>query len=89
MERVFVFDAYGTLLDLNSMQPRLEALWPGYGSIIMQLWRLKQLEYSWLRVNGRTICRFLDRDQAVLAIRALKRRVHFVTARRRDSRLRI
>jgi 2-haloacid dehalogenase len=49
MERVFVFDAYGTLFDLESMQPRLEALFPGYGSTIMQLWRLKQLEYSWLR----------------------------------------
>ena len=49
MERVFVFDAYGTLFNLEPMRPRLEALWPGYGSIIMQLWRLKQLEYSWLR----------------------------------------
>jgi 2-haloacid dehalogenase len=49
VERVFVFDAYGTLFDLDSMHSRLEALWPGYGSIIMQLWRLKQLEYSWLR----------------------------------------
>ena len=44
MERIFVFDAYGTLFDLDSMHSRLEALWPGYGSIIMQLWRLKQLD---------------------------------------------
>jgi 2-haloacid dehalogenase len=49
MERVFVFDAYGTLFDLRSMQQRLETRWPGYGSLITQLWRLKQLEYSWLR----------------------------------------
>jgi 2-haloacid dehalogenase len=49
MERVFVFDAYGTLFDLESMLPRLEAQYPGYGSTIVQLWRLKQLEYSWLR----------------------------------------
>ena len=49
MERVFVFDAYGTLFDLESLQPRVEALCPGYGKVVTQLWRLKQLEYSWLR----------------------------------------
>jgi 2-haloacid dehalogenase len=49
MERVFVFDAYGTLFDLASLQPHVEARCPGYGAVITQLWRLKQLEYSWLR----------------------------------------
>ena len=27
----------------------MEARCPGYGAVITQLWRLKQLEYSWLR----------------------------------------
>jgi HAD superfamily hydrolase (TIGR01493 family) len=49
MEYVLVFDAYGTLFDLESLQPRVEALCPGYGKVVTQLWRLKQLEYSWLR----------------------------------------
>lgn len=49
MERVFVFDAYGTLFDVSSLQPRVEARCPGYGTVVTQLWRLKQLEYSWLR----------------------------------------
>jgi 2-haloacid dehalogenase len=49
MERCFVFDAYGTLFDLASLQPRVEARCPGYGAVVTQLWRLKQLEYSWLR----------------------------------------
>jgi 2-haloacid dehalogenase len=49
MGRAFVFDAYGTLFDVQSMQARLEALFPGKGALISQLWRLKQLEYSWLR----------------------------------------
>jgi 2-haloacid dehalogenase len=49
MARAFVFDAYGTLFDVQSMQARVEALFPGQGALISQLWRLKQLEYSWLR----------------------------------------
>src|SRR5690242_10052791 len=48
MERVFVFDASGTLFHLGSLQPHVEARCPGYGAVITQLWRLKQLEYSWL-----------------------------------------
>ena len=49
MARAFVFDAYGTLFDVQSMLTRVEATFPGYGSVITQLWRLKQLEYTWLR----------------------------------------
>jgi 2-haloacid dehalogenase len=46
---VFVFDAYGTRFDLGSLQPSVEARCPGYGKVVTQLWRLKQLEYCWLR----------------------------------------
>ena len=49
MPRAFVFDAYGTLFDTQSTQDRVEAACPGYGTLITQLWRLKQLEYTWLR----------------------------------------
>jgi 2-haloacid dehalogenase len=44
-----VFDAYGTLYDVQSVLARAEALCPGKGEVITQVWRLKQLEYSWLR----------------------------------------
>jgi 2-haloacid dehalogenase len=47
--RTVVFDAYGTLFDVQSVQARVEAACPGHGAVISQLWRLKQLEYSWLR----------------------------------------
>jgi 2-haloacid dehalogenase len=47
--RAFVFDAYGTLFDTQSTLARVEAVCPGYGAVVTQLWRLKQLEYSWLR----------------------------------------
>lgn len=44
-----VFDAYGTLLDVNSVIALCEKLFPGHGAALSQLWRAKQLEYSWLR----------------------------------------
>jgi len=44
----FVFDAYGTLFDVNSIAARAEAIAPGHGAAITQLWRTKQLEYTWL-----------------------------------------
>ncbi len=47
--RALVFDAYGTLYDVQSVQAKAEALCPGKGETITYLWRLKQLEYTWLR----------------------------------------
>ena len=44
-----VFDAYGTLLDVHSVIALCEKLFPGNGAALSQLWRAKQLEYSWLR----------------------------------------
>jgi 2-haloacid dehalogenase len=49
MIRALVFDAYGTLFDVHSVLARCEAFWPGKGAQLSQLWRAKQLEYSWLR----------------------------------------
>ena len=47
--RALVFDAYGTLYDVQSVLAKAEALCPGKGEVITQIWRLKQLEYTWLR----------------------------------------
>jgi 2-haloacid dehalogenase len=47
--RALVFDAYGTLFDVHSVQARCEALWPGKGALLSQTWRAKQLEYTWQR----------------------------------------
>lgn len=47
--RAVVFDAYGTLFDVLSVDRAVEAAFPGYGNFITQVWRMKQLEYSWLR----------------------------------------
>jgi 2-haloacid dehalogenase len=47
--RALVFDAYGTLFNVHSVITTCEAIFPGKGSALSQLWRSKQLEYSWLR----------------------------------------
>jgi 2-haloacid dehalogenase len=47
--KAFVFDAYGTLYDVQSVEGVTNAAFPGYGEFITQVWRLKQLEYTWLR----------------------------------------
>jgi 2-haloacid dehalogenase len=43
------FDAYGTLFDVFSVTSLCEALFPGSGNALAQLWRAKQLQYSLLR----------------------------------------
>ncbi|MGJ4941661.1 haloacid dehalogenase type II [Bradyrhizobium sp. HKCCYLS1011] len=47
--KAVVFDAYGTLYDVQSVAAVTEQAFPGHGDMITQLWRIKQLEYSWLR----------------------------------------
>ncbi len=44
-----VFDAYGTLYDVHSVARRCETRYPGKGMQLSQLWRAKQLEYTWQR----------------------------------------
>ena len=44
-----VFDAYGTLYDVHSVIRRCETCFPGKGIQLSQLWRAKQLEYTWQR----------------------------------------
>jgi 2-haloacid dehalogenase len=46
--KAFVFDAYGTLYDVQSVEMAVEAVFPGDGALIANIWRMKQLEYSWL-----------------------------------------
>src|SRR5882672_9284133 len=47
--RAFVFDAYGTLFDVHSIAQLAEAFAPGQGAVLSQIWRTKQLEYTWLQ----------------------------------------
>jgi 2-haloacid dehalogenase len=47
--KAFVFDAYGTLFDVHAaVRKHAEAIGPD-GPRLSELWRNKQLEYSWVR----------------------------------------
>jgi len=63
-----VFDAYGTLFDVNAAAAQaarepdhaaLAAVWPA----IARDWRLKQLQYTWLRAVAGQHCDFWDVTQ--------------------------
>ena len=47
--RSVAFDAYGTLFDVFSVQMRAEELFPGFGLVIAQGWRTRQIDYTRLR----------------------------------------
>jgi 2-haloacid dehalogenase len=46
--KALVFDAYGTLFDVHSVISLCNELFPDQGPALSQLWRAKQLEYTWL-----------------------------------------
>lgn len=47
--KALVFDAYGTLFDVESLGKEAERIFPGKGVEVSNHWRAKQLEYTWLR----------------------------------------
>jgi len=67
-----VFDAYGTLYDVHSVQAKTEELCPGKGDLITQIWRLKQLEYTWLQtaLQGYRDFNFITEASLAFALRA-------------------
>ena len=68
-----VFDAYGTLFDVHAVVERCEAFWPGQGAPLSQLWRAKQLEWTWQRSLMRRYVPFsqVTRDALGYACEAL------------------
>lgn len=71
--KAVVFDAYGTLFDIQSVASTTEKEFSGYGEMITQIWRLKQLEYTWLRTLMRRYEDFsvVTRDSLVYTLRTL------------------
>lgn len=52
--QAIAFDAFGTLFDVYSVGLLAEQLFPGKGAALADLWRQKQIEYSFLRtLSGR------------------------------------
>ncbi len=71
--KAVVFDAYGTLFDIQSVAAVTEQAFPGYGEIITQIWRIKQLEYTWLRSLMRRYQDFsvITRDSLAYTLKVL------------------
>ena len=71
--KAVVFDAYGTLYDIQSVAAVTEQAFPGYGDIVTQVWRIKQLEYTWLRSLMRRYKDFsvITRDSLSYTLRCL------------------
>ncbi|MDH3319048.1 MAG: haloacid dehalogenase type II [Betaproteobacteria bacterium] len=72
--QALVFDAYGTLYDVHAVIRRCDEFWPGKGAAISQLWRQKQLEYTWQRSLMRRYVPFsqITREALAYACEALK-----------------
>jgi 2-haloacid dehalogenase len=71
--KAVVFDAYGTLYDIQSLSGITNDAFPGYGELITQIWRIKQLEYTWLRSLMRRYEDFsvITRNSLVYTLRIL------------------
>ena len=71
--RALVFDAYGTLYDVHSVRQLAAELCGDRGELITHLWRLKQLEYTWLRTLMRSYEDFwsVTRDSLVFALKSV------------------
>jgi 2-haloacid dehalogenase len=72
--QALVFDAYGTLYDVHAVIRRCDGFWPGKGAALSQLWRQKQLEYTWQRNLMRRYVPFsqITRDALAYACESLK-----------------
>ena len=64
--RALVFDAYGTLYDVQSVRGLAVELCGAKGELVTQSWRLKQLEYAWLRGLMRDYADFWSVTRAAL-----------------------
>jgi len=71
--KAVVFDAYGTLYDIQSVAAVTEQAFPGHGDMITQIWRIKQLEYTWLRSLMQRYEDFaaVTRDSLIYTLRVL------------------
>ncbi len=47
--QAIAFDACGTLFDVHSVIAVCNRKFPGRGAEVSNLWRAKQLDYTWLR----------------------------------------
>lgn len=78
-----VFDLYGTLYDVQAVARASEDAFPTRGAALAQLWRQKQLEYTWLRSQMARYAPFekITRDALVFTCEQLGLALDPATAR--------
>ncbi len=72
MPSLHVFDAYGTLFDLQAGVIRLRGVLGPATDRLAELWRSKQLEYTWVRALMGRPARFWDLTEAALDFAAAR-----------------
>jgi len=82
--RAIAFDAYGTLFDVYSVGALAEQLFPGKGEALTALWRLKQIEYTFLRTLSGRYKPFLEVTEDGLVYSAKKLGITMNDAQRRQ-----
>jgi 2-haloacid dehalogenase len=70
--RAALFDVFGTLLDVQSVAARADALFPGQGAALARAWRDKQIEYTRLRTLSNTYKPFWEVTQDALVFSCRK-----------------
>lgn len=71
--KAIAFDGF-VIIDPRSVAMRAEEFFPGQGARMMEIWRLRQFEYSWLRTLSRRYTDFwqVTEDALVFAAKATK-----------------
>jgi 2-haloacid dehalogenase len=72
MPSAVVFDGF-PIIDARPVAARAEEIFPGYGAKLMDTWRTRQFEYTWLRTVARKYSDFwnVSQDALVFAARSL------------------
>ncbi len=67
--KAIAFDGF-VLIDPRPLAVRAEVLFPGKGAALMEAWRLRQFEYTWLRTLSRRYADFWQVTQEALTVAA-------------------
>lgn len=67
--KAIAFDGF-VLIDPRPLAVRAETLFPGRGAALMEAWRLRQFEYTWLRTLSRRYADFWQVTQEALTVAA-------------------
>jgi len=68
--KAIAFDGF-VLIDPRPLAVRAEALFPGKGAALMEAWRMRQFEYTWLRTLSRRYADFWQVTQEALTVAAV------------------